>query len=1565
MERYWYMKYTIKGRSVRLVKAAKLFTTTYRTISTISLLIVTAGIVSTLAYAVTPTAYIDANIYVESDGTALTSTDSVSWAGNGNSILDGSEIAANAGKDSDFSPGNNIVKTLDSVVYRVSTNLNGGETNNALFSFAVDNATIQSLPDKCLTAGKNQDGSNITPISSISTNKKTLLCNIGFTRRGSTSTILIGTKSDTTTNDTKITATVTPAPGSTSAPAVNNDVIITGSPKINLIKYDDEVVIVAPPSTSYEPAYTRDVCVTPGTGAIVTGVNTLAGCTAGNIFGDILNYKFKLQHGSSSEKLGAIPALFLTDRITTSNVVGTTGIQLISCDPIAPTTGSISCNTMPQAVASNATTITPITLTGVTDDGTGIVANYHLKYFVPKANQPIAPTVLTTDNTIDDITNYGAGVVGDLKGLLSTSGLPNNGGVAEPGGLVPDGDNQKTLPLQAVSGGPGSIFGAGTQGFYFDGSGYPYSGSIDTPRATAGGKVPFNLGLFPGYINDQNMSVCNTVTTDASGNKLFYFTGETIGYDKFKPGPGVSYSTDGNLFGVSNNSKVYLGYHHAIGGALDPGHVLKKVNGVLVEVSSQDYYYNTIAIEYTTDAVGLDSASNPSTRECLDTMNWKRYTGFESVVPAQIPNYKDITRIRIRTLMTSRQSADQYFVRDASGVVGPLAHVSHYAMFEAELNNSKLLLDNYYQTHSGPSFASGQTVVPFYASGTTCNRLLSICNTDHASGGNYGTQIEKNSFQLGGFPNGAQDYWQVIDTQVSLNKSASTTTANPGNEILYTLTPNFAGSSISDTITVTDTFPGYTDYVPNSLAGCSGNCSSSVVGSVITLTYTSQAAGVAIPPVTYKLKVKDNVTNANIVNNAEATASVSANNGDSCKDTDGLAANGAEDCTIKSQRQASATVQVATGGDMVIFKSVPKAIDYTNTNFSYDLTIKNNSTQLLGAQEYIDILPFNTDGTITSIVNRAPDNGPDGLPGSLDDIIPSNFVGTIAPDTSSITANPSYIAGSLMYTTVASNQINQDPKCSTNNNTATWSVDGTQVLSSSSTGQDLIDFTQHYCSGSVVAANWVAWSPSSPTDQTTITALKWRMTPQPANTARTISLKLKGRNNASGNLYTNSFSGRAGNQASGVSTLSRMLPVVSNDVTFRVVGGKFGDYVWHDLNSDGVQDAGEPPFANVPVSAIYYGPDGVLGGTDDVTFTTTTDATGKYLFDNMPAGKFEVSVDSAWAVQYIQTYDKDGIATAPTKNKAIFTLSGIMDDYGNPEAGFEDLSIDFGYVAKAQIGDTVYLDSNRDGIQDTTPGSTETGIVGLTVTHICPGIDGIFGTADDMPLQTTTTDADGKYSFSNLPFNPACSVVVTPPADYEQTADPDVTKDNKATLPTTALAPINLTGDFGYAPLASLGDYIWADANKNGIQDSGEKALDGVRIELLDSNNNPVSDPHKTPGTPYILTSTASGFYRFTGLQPGTYKVKFSNLPSGARFTQVLGDNSTAGSDASSEGFTQTVTLGAGQSNLTLDAGIVLGDNILTNTGFRIMSGVIASSLTIVIMAIVIRRKKQIVYTRS
>ncbi|KJK43968.1 hypothetical protein UK23_31155, partial [Lentzea aerocolonigenes] len=65
--------------------------------------------------------------------------------------------------------------------------------------------------------------------------------------------------------------------------------------------------------------------------------------------------------------------------------------------------------------------------------------------------------------------------------------------------------------------------------------------------------------------------------------------------------------------------------------------------------------------------------------------------------------------------------------------------------------------------------------------------------------------------------------------------------------------------------------------------------------------------------------------------------------------------------------------------------------------------------------------------------------------------------------------------------------------------------------------------------------------------------------------------------------------------------------------------GAVGDKVFDDVNRNGVQDAGEAGVPNVPVELFRQGPNGPVS-----VGTTTTDANGEYLFENLGAGDYFV-----------------------------------------------------------------------------------------------------------------------------------------------------------------------------------------------------------------------------------------------------------------------------------------------------------------------------------------------------
>ena len=109
----------------------------------------------------------------------------------------------------------------------------------------------------------------------------------------------------------------------------------------------------------------------------------------------------------------------------------------------------------------------------------------------------------------------------------------------------------------------------------------------------------------------------------------------------------------------------------------------------------------------------------------------------------------------------------------------------------------------------------------------------------------------------------------------------------------------------------------------------------------------------------------------------------------------------------------------------------------------------------------------------------------------------------------------------------------------------------------------------------------------------------------------------------------------------------------------------------------------------------------------------------------------------------------------------------------------------------------------------------------------------------------------------------------------------------------------------------SIGDFVWEDLNRNGLQEAGEPGIAGVTVTLS--------------GTSSATTTTAAdGSYHFNGLVAGTYNVTFATpIVPGNTFlptTSNVGANDAIDSDPVG-GVVTGITLAAGQVNNTIDAG--------------------------------------------
>ena len=335
--------------------------------------------------------------------------------------------------------------------------------------------------------------------------------------------------------------------------------------------------------------------------------------------------------------------------------------------------------------------------------------------------------------------------------------------------------------------------------------------------------------------------------------------------------------------------------------------------------------------------------------------------------------------------------------------------------------------------------------------------------------------------------------------------------------------------------------------------------------------------------------------------------------------------------------------------------------------------------------------------------------------------------------------------------------------------------------------------------------------------------------------------------------------------ASGDITLELNDPIKENVNFGYISDNSIAGTVYRDDNRSGALNLGEKGYPEQTVQ--------LLDKDGAVVATTKTDANGAYSFDNLPDGTYSVRVVKDGALTDLeQTGDPDS------------TLDNASEPITLNEANPTKKNVDFGYVPDYFITGTIYRDGNRSGALD----SDEKLYEGVTVQ---------LRDKDGNVVATTTTDADGTYSFDKLPAGTYSVTVVQdgPIASLEQTGDPDATKDN-------ASEPITLNNDnpsktdvnFGYVNNNSLSGTVYRDDSRNGDQDGTEPGYSGVTVQLLDKDGTVV-------GT---TTTDKDGRYSFEHLPDGTYSVTV------VKDGELTDTEQTEDPDATKDGASEPVTLG-------------------------------------------------------
>ncbi|KAA1380483.1 SdrD B-like domain-containing protein [Aeromicrobium fastidiosum] len=308
-----------------------------------------------------------------------------------------------------------------------------------------------------------------------------------------------------------------------------------------------------------------------------------------------------------------------------------------------------------------------------------------------------------------------------------------------------------------------------------------------------------------------------------------------------------------------------------------------------------------------------------------------------------------------------------------------------------------------------------------------------------------------------------------------------------------------------------------------------------------------------VDPIVYTVEILGTVRNGLYTNNALVSSE--------------------QDPSTIGGRRAQAQIQIVTPTGIKIAKSTPQSIVEVNPDsvatprtLKWTVDFANvDAPQNVSDVDIIDVLP-------------------------ADGVGDTDFTGSLAFTSATVAAGTGI---DIQYTSSPAAGLKVDPNDATNGAT------GATVWCSAISGTPV--------SGVGTAAD-------CPTTASAVTGLRFKRAGAFApGDDMTVNIVMTPSKNAGGDVYDNITSGRANGVSQPVGPASREIAVIESAI---------GDFVWEDVNKNGVQDAGEPGVAGFPVKLVGKDLDG-----NPVSLSTTTNANGKYSFKGLASGTYKVIFD--------------------------------------------------------------------------------------------------------------------------------------------------------------------------------------------------------------------------------------------------------------------------------------------------------------------------------------------------
>ena len=332
--------------------------------------------------------------------------------------------------------------------------------------------------------------------------------------------------------------------------------------------------------------------------------------------------------------------------------------------------------------------------------------------------------------------------------------------------------------------------------------------------------------------------------------------------------------------------------------------------------------------------------------------------------------------------------------------------------------------------------------------------------------------------------------------------------------------------------------------------------------------------------------------------------------------------------------------------------------------------------------------------------------------------------------------------------------------------------------------------------------------------------------------------------------------------------------VLTKDAGYSLTSNfSIGNRVWHDVDGDGVQDAGEPGIPGIDIVVTNGTGTGCPGPNG---CRVTTDEAGYWIVTGLTAGSYSVDVDNTDLPSgFTLTAGTDPrtvtVTTADLANVDFgYRYTGVGSSPTGSISGrvFQDADGDLAYDAgEERTGKTVNLLDDQGNIIATTTTSSAPGTLGqYTFSGVFVG-DYTVQVIDQLGTRYSTLFLNAAQTISNL------NVI------YQSTTE--TTADSQSSVSVDGVHS-DLLQDFGYQRFfGSIGDTVYQDVNENGTQDVGEPGIANVTVRLYDAvwtdtNGDGYFQAGEATTTLVATTSTSSDNPLTTANEGGKYL--FSNL---------------------------------------------------------------------------------------